>query len=424
MKKTNIDGLDITLYQETLDNGLDVYMLPYADKKDYFISYGVRYGSDVLKFKLDGDIYTPPLGIAHYLEHKMFEDESGEDAFTFFAKSGTDSNASTSYDNTQYICYGTKNFKDNLRHLISFVNKPYFTDENVEKERGIIAEEIKMYNDMPDYKLEMKLRDNLFKKNPRKYDIAGSIEEINKITKEDLYKCYNSFYLTNNMFLLIVGNFNQKDALDIINMELGNKSSFKIPKVIFDNEANEVVRKKELLKENIEVPKIGLGIKVNKKDLKLNDIELDLYLNMITTIVFGASSEFRERTRNDKILNDIYSYWESSGPFKTFYLFADSKDIDSLLTEILYELDNISIAKNSFERIKKVWIANEIKSIDNLFRISNSMFDDIISYRKVVTNRVNMIRKMNIGTINELVKNIDFKNRSIVKMINKSNKEN
>ena len=424
MKKTKIDGLDITLYQETLDNGLEVYMLPYDDKKDYYISYGVRYGSDIVKFKFDGEEYVPPLGIAHYLEHKMFEDESGEDAFTFFAKSGTDANASTSYDNTQYICYGTKNFKANLKHLINFVNSPYFTDENVNKERGIIAEEIKMYNDMPEYKLEMRLRENLFKNNPRKYDIAGSIKEINKITKDDLYKCYNSFYLTNNMFILIVGNFNQKEALDVIKMELGDKSSFKIPKVVFENEPIEVVKKKEILKENIEVPKVGLGIKVNKKNLKLNDIELDLYLNMITTIIFGASSEFRERTRNDKILNDVYSYWESSGPIKTFYLFADSKDIDSLLKEIEYELDNVSIANNSFDRIKKVWIANEIKSIDNIFKVSNIMFDDIISYKKVITDRIDIIKKMNIATVNDLIKKIDFKNRSIVKMTNKSKKEN
>ena len=420
MKTIKLEGLDLDLYSETLENGLEVYLLPYKDKKDYFISYGVKFGSDVLKFKLDGDVYTPPLGIAHYLEHKMFEDESGEDAFTFFAQSGTDANASTSYDHTQYICYGTKNFKENLKHLINFVSNPYFTDENVEKERGIIAEEIKMYNDIPDYKLEMKLRDSLFKNHSRKYDIAGSIKEIKKITKDDLYKCYNSFYLTNNMFLVIVGNFDNKEALDIINMELGSKNSFKLPEVVDEKEDKEVVRKNLVIKEKIEVPKIGLGIKISKKNLGLKGVELDLYLSMITTILFGASSEFRERTRSDKILNDVYSYWEDSKDYKTFYLYADSRDIDKLLSEIEYEFDNISIAKNTFERIKKVWIANEIKSVDNIGRMTANIYDDIINYNKVIPNKIDIIRKMNIDTINKLKRKIDFNNRCVVKMINKS----
>ena len=423
MKKINLDGLDLTLYKEVLDNGLEVYLLPYNDKKDYFISYGVRFGSDVLKFKLDGDDYVPPLGIAHYLEHKMFESPDGEDPFTFFAASGTEANAMTSYDNTQYICYGTKNFKENLKYLISFVNNPYFTEENVNKERGIIAEEIKMYNDMPDYKLEMALRNNIYKKCSRKYDIAGTVEEINKITKDDLYKCYNSFYLTNNMFLLIVGNFDKKEALDTIKMQLNDKSSFAIPGIVNEYEAIDVVKKRDVLKDNIEVPKLGLGLKVPKKKLKLKDLELDLYLNMITTVLFGASSEFRERTRSDKVLNDIYTYWEDSRYYKTFFLYATSKDLDSLLSEIQYEFDNISITKNTFERIKKVWIANEIKSIDNIERMAYNLYDDIISYNDVVANKINCIKKMTIGTCNELIKCIDFKNRSVVKMNNKNSNE-
>ena len=423
MKTIKLKGLELELYEETLDNGLNIYLLPYKDKKDYFISYGVKFGSDVLKFKLDGEEYVPPKGVAHYLEHKMFEDESGEDAFTFFAQSGTDANASTSYDNTQYICYGTKNFKENLKHLINFVNSPYFTDQNVDKERGIIAEEIKMYNDMPDYKLEMRLRNNLYKNHSRKYDIAGSIKEINKITKEDLYKCYNSFYLTNNMFLLIVGNFDKKDALDVIKMELSSKNSFKLPEIIPEKEDIAVGKEKDVLKENIEVPKVGVGVKVAKKNLGLKDIELDLYLSMITTILFGSSSEFRERTRNDKILNDIYCYWEDSVDYKTFYLYAESKDLDALISEIEYEFDNINIAKNAFERIKKVWIANEIKAIDNIGKMANIIYDDIISYNKIIPDRIELIRNMDIDKLNKLKKKINFNNRCTVKLINKSNKK-
>ena len=207
MKEIELVGLDKTIYTETLSNGLEIYLIPYDNKKNYYISYATRYGSDIKNFKVNDKEYNPPLGIAHYLEHKMFEEESGIDPFEFFSQTGTDANASTSYDNTQYICYGNKNFKENLKYLIRFVNSPFFTDENVEKEKGIITEEIKMYRDIPDYKLEMQLRECLYHNSPRRIDIAGTVEEINKITKEDLYNCYNNFYSPNNMFILIVGNF-------------------------------------------------------------------------------------------------------------------------------------------------------------------------------------------------------------------------
>ena len=224
MKKLELKGLDMTLYKEKFNNGLEIYLLPYPNKKNYFISYATHFGSDILSFvDKDNKTHTPPLGVAHFLEHKMFDQETGEDPFAFFSKSGTDANASTSYDNTQYICMGTKNFRENLRYLLKYVNSPYYTDATVEKEKGIIAEEIKMYDDIPDYKLEAKLRECLYKNSPRRIDIAGTVEEINKITKEDLYECYNGFYKPNNMFIVIVGNFSLEDAIEVIKEALEDK---------------------------------------------------------------------------------------------------------------------------------------------------------------------------------------------------------
>ncbi len=421
MKTIDLVGLETQLYTETLENGLEVYLLPYDNKSNYFITYATRYGSDILKFKLEDEDYTPPLGIAHYLEHKMFEEPSGEDPFTFFSYSGTDGNASTSYDNTQYICYGTKKFRENLRYLIKFVNNPYFTDENVEKEKGIISEEINMYSDMPDYKLEMKLRNNIYKKSPRKYDIAGTINEIKKITKNDLYNCYNSFYTPNNMFILIVGNFKKEDAIEVIKEELAKKPYKPLPKIIYEKEPKDVELKEETIIENIETPKIGMGIKVSRKNLTMSLVEQDLYFNMLSTILFGSSSEFRERVRNAKILNDFYMEWEDLFGYKTFYLMATTTEPDKLLSEIKYELNNISISKKTFERIKKVWIANEVKMIDNIERTESNLFDDIITYRRVVPNRLELIRKMNITKMNEFITNINLKNYSILKMLNKEN---
>ena len=417
MKEIELISLDKKVYFEKLKNGLEIYLVPYDNKENYYISYATKFGSDVLKFDLDGDTYTPPLGIAHYLEHKMFEEPSGIDPFAFFSESGTDANAMTSYDSTQYICYGTKEFHKNLRYLLKYVNTPYFTDENVNKEKGIITEEIKMYDSLPDYKLEMKLRENIYKKLSRRLDIAGTEEEINKITKEDLYKCYNSFYLPNNMFILIVGNFNIEDAINIIKAELEEKLEYKLPKIYHQKEPVEVYKKHETIHADIETPKVGIGLKIPKKDLKLKDIELDLYLNMLMSILYGSSSMFRENARNNQLLNDIYMEWENTYDFKTFYFLATSKKPDELIEAIKQELNNIKIDENHFNRIKKVWIENEVKMIDNIEKTESNLYYDIIHHNKITPNRIELVKKMNIDKLNKLIKNIDFSNISVLKMM-------
>ena len=420
MKEIELSSLDMKVYQETLKNGLEIYLIPYDNKQNYFITYATKYGSDVLEFETSDKHFKPPLGIAHYLEHKMFEMESGEDPFTFFSESGTGSNAMTSYRSTKYICYGTKRFDENLRYLLKFVNEPYFTDPNVEKEKGIIAEEIKMYDDLVDYKTEMKLRQNIYKNNSRKYDIAGTVEDIYKITKEDLYDSYNSFYTPNNMFVLIVGNFNVREAIKIIKEELESKEVKELPKIIDPKEPNKVVVKEETIYEAVEVPKVAIGLKVPRKKIKLSEEELDLYLCMLTNMLFGASSEFRERARVDKLLNDIYTEWETTNDFKTFYLFATTIKPNSLVKEINEEFDNISVSEKAFNRIKKVWIANEVKIVDNIDRMEHNIYDDNISYNKIINNRVEMIRKMNFKTLNKLIKEIDFSNRTKLVVLNKN----
>lgn len=418
MKEIKLKGLDISCYTETLNNGLNVIMLPYENKKNYFISYATYYGSEITTFIPRGQTkeVKVPDGIAHFLEHKMFEQEDGMDPFTFFSESGTGSNASTSYDYTQYICYGTKNFNNNLRYLLQFVNKPFYTDENVAKEKGIISEELKMYEDIPEFQLEMKLRENIFHVSPRRIDIGGSIKEITKITKEDLYLCYNNFYRPQNMFVLIVGNFAKDTALKIIKEEVGNIENETIGQIIVKKEANEVRKKKDKIYGNIQIPKLGVGIKVPLENLNYDPITLDLYLNMITTLCFGSSSEFRERVRNAKLINNFYTEWENLNSFRIFYIMAATENPSQLLEEIKSELQDLIISEESFERMKKVWIANEVKMIDNIDATVNNMYDDLIKYKKVIPDKIELIRKMSLEEINKLLKNISFDNMAIVEM--------
>ena len=422
MKKTKLKGLDLDIYEETLDNGLKIILLPYENKKNYFISYATKFGSTITEFKpIDSKRNIKvPTGIAHFLEHKMFEQENGEDPFVFFSKSGTGANASTSFDNTQYICYGTKNFNENLKYLLSFVNSPYFTAQNVEKEKGIIIEELKMYLDIPDYRLEYKLRENLYKKNPRRIDIGGTVEDVERITKEDLYYCYNSFYSPNNMFIIIGGNFDINDALEIIKDGVSSKERVNLPVVKEVKEPIKVNKKEDIFEADINISKLAYGLKMPIKDLSIsNTVELDLYLSMLVSLVFGSSSEFRERMRIKKLINSIYTQKETIPDYKVFYILASSENIEELLNEIKYELENFNIDEKSFERMKKVWIANEVRMSDSVDSYISNLYDDIISYDKVIVNRLDLIRKMKFSKLKKLINELDLSNYSIVKMIPK-----
>ena len=419
MKEIELSKLDMTLYYDKLKNGLEVYLLPYDNKKNYYMSYATRYGSETTTFVPAGEEeeVSVPLGIAHFLEHKMFEQEDGVDPFTYFSESGTGANAMTFFDYTQYICYGTKKFEDNLEYLIRYVNSPYYTDQNVEKEKGIIAEELKMYADIPDYQLDNYLRQNIYHKHPRRIDIGGSVEEIYKITKEDLYTCYNSFYSPNNMFILIVGGFDKDKAYEIIKNSLediDNRGKAKISKI---NEPKEVRCEYQEVTSNISVPKIAVGLKICDKTLGKYDIfDLDLYIQMIASILFGNSSEFKERVRNKKLINNFYTEVETIDEFHTLYIMSGSEEPDELIQEIKNELNNVKISKNDFERMKKVWIANEVKMIDDVDSTVNNLYDDIIRYKEVIGDKVDRIRNLDINIMNEIVEKINFNNIAIVKM--------
>ena len=395
MKKIDFRGLDVSCYKEVLDNGLEVFLIPFTNKKNYFMAYATRFGSEVTTFIPAGEEkkIKVPDGIAHFLEHKMFEQEDGIDPFTYFSKSGTGANAFTSFDRTQYICYGTKNFNDNLAFLLNFVDSPYYTDENVEKEKGIIAEELNMYSDMPDWQVETKLREAVYVNHPRRIDIGGSVSEINKITKEDLYTCYNNFYSPNNMFLLLVGNFNVDEARNIIHGEMNNRKNMGKPVV------SEIFEDK----------------KVNVHD----DLTLDLYLQMFSTLIFGSSSLFRERVRNKKLLNSFSADWESIPGFKNYLVIVSTDNPDEFITEFKNELNNINISEEAFNRMKKVWISSEVKLFDYVDSVASNVSDDLIRYGDVIPDKIERFRKLNVEEMNDIILKIDFDNISYIKCLGK-----
>lgn len=221
-----------TVYQAQLKNGLQVVLLPKPGFAQTFVTFSTHYGSIDRTFRVgqEKDYTVVPDGIAHFLEHKMFESEQG-DVFPQFSRYGASANAFTTFDLTSYLFSCTDNLKENLNLLLDFVQDPYFTDTNVEKEKGIIGQEIQMYNDNPDARVFYDLLKALYQEHPVRIEIAGTIDSIAKITKDTLYECYNTFYHPGNMVLFAVGGFDPETVFEWISANQDKKSFDKIPTI-------------------------------------------------------------------------------------------------------------------------------------------------------------------------------------------------
>ncbi len=422
MKKINYNNLDQDIYYFTLKNGFRVYLIPFKDKKNYYAILGTKYGSIDVEFDNNEGHFKTPYGIAHFLEHKIFAEENGEDPFAFFSKSGVNTNASTTFDNTRYYIWGVNEIEKNLNYFLDFILSPYFTDQNVEKEKGIIYEEIKMYDDSPEWVLDDEMRKNLFYNLPVREKIAGSIEEVSKITKEDLYNVYNNFYHPSEMFLVIGGNINPYEIEKLIrnHKKLNSFNSKKEVKHFKVSEPNDVKSEYKELHMDIKVPKIRYSIKISKDNFKdLNDIDISMYLGIMISYLFGQTSEFKEKVTLQSLSSGFFLEKNSYDNFYTIDITAESDKADILIEEINKTLENIKINKKDLERIKKVWIASEIRMIDSVEMTVDNIYSDIISYDKIYDNRIELIRQIDLKNINKFLKKLDLTNRSLVMILPK-----
>ena len=264
MEKIIFEQLQEELYYEKLANGLDVYILPKTEFNKSYATFTTKYGSVDNHFKslAKKEFVQVPDGIAHFLEHKLFEKEDG-DVFQQFSKQGASANAFTSFTRTSYLFSSTSNFEQNLTTLIDFVQDPYFSDKTVEKEKGIIGQEINMYDDNPDWRLYFGTISNMYHQYPVKIDIAGTIESIAPITKEMLYECYHTFYHPSNMLLFIVGPVDAESIMEQIRQNQNSKKYEPQAEIErkFEAEPETVAKKKSTIQMNVQTPKVMLGIK-------------------------------------------------------------------------------------------------------------------------------------------------------------------
>ena len=343
----------------------------------------------------------------------MFEQKDGKDPFTFYSERGCDSNANTSNYKTSYLFSGANSFVENINYLLDYVQKPYFTDENVEKEKGIIEQEINMYADDPFFKVYDGIINNTFVKHPIKYPISGTVEDVYKITKEDLYTCYNTFYHPSNMFIVISGNVEPKDAIDIIriNQEDKNFDKFKSIKLKEYNEPNEVAKEKEEITMDIEIPKVGIGYKIDCSKIKKNIYDIKSYIGILFNLKLGDTSLLNEKLMNENLItHSLDITLINTDKHILAMVIAETQKPNKVLELIDNELQDLSVLEEELETRKKVRKSNTIYRSDSIYSINNKIVSDVMNYDKVILDEYKEINKINIKDMNKIIKTINLNN--------------
>ena len=359
MNKVEVSNLDLTLYSEKLENGLSIFIVPKKNCNNIYVTFTTDYGSVQNEFVPNGknEMIKVPEGVAHFLEHKLFEQEDGVDPFTFFGKNGASANASTSSYKTTYLFEGTTNFKENLEYLLDFVQSPYFTDENVEKEKGIIVQEIKMYEDNPYRVSYEKCLYNTFVEHPIRYSVGGSVSSVNSITKDDLYTCYSTFYHPSNMFIVITGNVNPEETIKIIKNNQDQKVFDKASEIEIKNyyEPDKVFKEKEILKMNVTVPKVMISFKFNIKEIDyVDDIWITTYLSLMADLKYGPTSEFQKKLLDEQIIIEPIEFFTVyTKTHVGLVISAESKKIDIFIDRVIKEMNNDNLLESDFIRKRK-----------------------------------------------------------------------
>ncbi|OME89492.1 MULTISPECIES: EF-P 5-aminopentanol modification-associated protein YfmH [Paenibacillus] len=372
MESIHYDNLQETLYYEVMDNGLHVYVLPKPGFQKTYATFATKYGSVDNHFKVEGESETRvPDGIAHFLEHKMFEEPEG-DIFAKFASNGASANAFTSFDQTVYLFSATENIHENLETLINFVQNPYFTDQNVEKEKGIIGQEINMYQDNPDWRVYFGLIEAMYKVHPVHIDIAGTVESIGTITKEDLYTCYNAFYHPSNMLLFVVGGVDPVETMNLIRSNQAAKSYEKQGSIerLFDQEPQGVEEKRRESRLAVSLPKCLFGFKEKQIGLTAEEqLRRDLTTKLMMDLLFGSSTELYQQLYDEDLISDSFGHEYNSSPQYAFSAVGgDTKDPDQLLERIRTEVDKLKATGfqvSDFERARKKKMGGYLRMLNS-----------------------------------------------------------
>ena len=411
-------------YFDELENGLKVIIIPKENTNKKMAIIGTKFGS------IDNNFINPktktetsiPDGVAHFLEHKMFEQADGTNSLDNLTAIGAEANAYTTNDHTAYYFETIDNFEPAFKELLNYVFHPYYTEENVEKEKGIIAQEIKMYDDDPISKVFLNALQCMYNACPVRIDVAGTVESINKITKDTLYDCYNTFYHPSNMVLAVCGNFDPEYILKLIkeSMEVVERQE-KIQR-IYPTEKNEIFQKEKIEKMEVSIPAFVIGIKdeVEKTDI----VKKELILNIILNCIFDENSKlFKELYENGLIISEPDLEYEYSDIYSHMMIFSSSKDPETVykrFKEVVKETMLNGINEQDFNRTKNKIYGRLITSYNSSAQIARIFMRDYLN--DIITfDYVEKWKEITLEDVNTMLKN-KFKEEKMVLSVIKPKK--
>lgn len=363
-------------YKINHPSGLTVYVYPKEGYNSAYAIFGTRYGSINTCFSVDnGEKITVPDGIAHYLEHKLFESEDG-DAFVRYAKTGANANAYTSFEKTCYLFSCTDKFDESLEILLDFVQDPYFTAQTVAKEQGIIGQEIKMYDDSPDWRVMFNMLEAMYKNHPVRIDIAGTVESIAQITAEKLYDIYNVFYNLNNMVLCVSGNVTVEQVLKTADKMLKPSEKHKIHNY-FEDEPYEICEPYVEQSFPVSMPIFNFGFK-EKADSLLDERQTAQTEILLSMIASQTSTLYRD-LMDYNLINSSFSYELFEGPGYCSVIFGGEsrapKQAAEMIKQYISKIKKEGLDKNDFETAKKAVYGDIVSSLNSVDSIANTIAD-------------------------------------------------
>ena len=375
MKQKFYDRIGETVYSETLPNGLKICVVPKSGFTKKYAFFATRYGGMDTRFQLDGQWLDTPAGIAHYLEHKMFDTKEGN-ALQELAKNGAEPNAFTSNAMTGYYFDSTDHFEENLEILLSFVSIPYFTEESVAKEQGIIGQEIRMIEDNPDWQIYTRMLKAMYSENPARTSIAGTVESISHITAQTLYDCHKAFYTPSNMILTVVGDVDPIHVVDIARRILPREGGAVIPRD-YGMEPENVAEHETSIAMEVSSPQFLVGFKCAPVEEGEEYLRAAVIGDLACDILLGDSSPLYQRLYDQSLINTSFGGAHEMLP-GIAYLYAggDSKDARTVAMEIRKEAESLvreGIDSEFYERVKRAAFGSNLRGLDSFENIAVSL---------------------------------------------------
>ena len=364
------DKVKETLYMEKLDNGMTFMCIPKKNTKKKYVIWGTYYGSNDNKFIVPGEteVTEVPNGVAHFLEHKMFEQENKPNSLDVLTALGVQANAYTTNDHTAYLFECTDHFYEALDELMDYFQHPYFTDENVEKEKGIIDQEIRMYEDYPEMKVYMNLLEDMYKAHPIRIDIAGTSESISLINKEILYKCNKTFYHPSNTAMVVCGDFEPEEILKEVKRRLLPREPQTEIKRIITPEPKGINKKESRQKMEVSIPLFAIGYKDEKLDG--DEVKKHIAIQILLGIIIGKSSKLYQELYDEGLLinepSGGYEYGDGYGHILIAGASKNPKKVEERFKAEVIKLVNEGINQEDFDRNKKRLYGEYVRSFDDV----------------------------------------------------------